>query len=87
MENSGNRPQVRGLLSTSRHDKDGFFCSFRSIDNFLPCNLKNFGRSDNPNNSPNFVNIAQIRINTIPNDSKLDAESKKHNQEPREDKF
>ena len=34
-----------------------------------------------------FLNIAQIKLNTIPNDSKLDAESKNHNQEPREDNF
>ena len=34
-----------------------------------------------------MINIGQIMLNTIPNDSKLDAESKNHNREPREDNF
>ena len=38
-------------------------------------------------NGCNFLNIAQIELNTIPNDSKLDAESKNHNQKSREDDF
>ena len=40
---------MRGDLSTPRHDLNGFSHLFRSIDNFLPCNLKNFGQADNPN--------------------------------------
>ena len=35
----------------------------------------------------NFLNIAQIKLNTIPNDSKLHAELKNHNPEPRENDF
>ena len=35
----------------------------------------------------NFLNIAQIKLNTIPNDSKFHAELKNLNPEPREDNF
>ena len=35
----------------------------------------------------NFLNIAQIKLNTIPNDSKLHAELENHNPEPRENDF
>ena len=35
----------------------------------------------------NFLNIAQIKLNTIPNDSKLHAELINHNPEPQERDF